>query len=265
MITLYQFRRTWGIPNQSHFCCKVETYLRFAQLDYEMVATLPTVSPKGKLPYIEDGSHTVADSDFILRYLKKEYGDTLDADLTDTQKALALAIQRICEDHLFWATMFSRWNYSAENWAVIKDTVFHAVPFPSFMRLPLALFFRWQVRRQIFGHGMGRHQPKEVFQLAKDDIDALEEFLGDKDYFLKNTPSSVDACVFGFLINTLGCPIESPIKEYALTKSNLVGFCDRIMREYYADISTEYKSGDLPRFSLADYLKTARVAMGLIF
>ena len=265
MIKLYQFRRTWGIPNQSHFCCKVETYLRFAGLGYEMVATLPTVSPKGKLPYIEDGENTVADSDFIIRYLKENYGDPLDVDLTMEQKALGVAIQRVCEDHLFWATMYSRWNYSDENWAEIKDTIFHAVPLPKFMQPFLEVFFRWQIRRQIFGHGLGRHQPEEVFQLAKDDLDSLAVFLGDKPYFLGDTPNSVDACAFGFLINTLGCPIESPIKDYALSKPNLVGFCERVMTEYYGDLSKEDKSGDLPQFGVRDYLKTARVSLGLIF
>ena len=27
MITLYQLAGTWGIPNLSHFCAKLETYL----------------------------------------------------------------------------------------------------------------------------------------------------------------------------------------------------------------------------------------------
>lgn len=265
MIKLFQFRRTWGIPNQSHFCCKVETYLRFAGLDYEMVPTLPTVSPKGKLPYIEDGENVVADSDFIIRYLKDKYGDSLDGDLTPEQKALGVGIQRLCEDHLFWATMYSRWNYSAENWAVIKDTVFHAAPYPKFMHPFLETFFRWQIRRQIFGHGLGRHQPEEVFALARDDLDSLAVLLGDKPYFFGATPSSVDACVFGFLINTLGCPIESPIKDHALSKPNLVRYCDRVMDQYYKGLSREDKSGDLPAFSVADYLKTMKVTLGLIF
>jgi len=184
MIKLYQFRRTWGLPNQSHFCCKVETYLRFAKLEYIMVPALPTTSPKGKLPFIVDGENTVADSDFIIRYLKEQYGDPLDKGLSAEEKALSTAIQRICEDHLFWATMYTRWNYSEKNWAVIKDTVFHAVPLPGFIVSCLARFFRWQIRRQIFGQGLGRHLPAEVFQLARDDIDTLSTFLGDKAFFL---------------------------------------------------------------------------------
>ena len=32
MLKLYQFERTWGIPNLSPFCCKIETYLRMADI-----------------------------------------------------------------------------------------------------------------------------------------------------------------------------------------------------------------------------------------
>ena len=46
MLKLYQFERTWGIPNLSPFCCKVETYLRFAGIDYETEAALPQLRRK---------------------------------------------------------------------------------------------------------------------------------------------------------------------------------------------------------------------------
>jgi hypothetical protein len=56
MLKLYQLERTWGIPNLSHFCCKTETYLRMAGIEYEIVPALPLNVPKGKVPYIEDGA-----------------------------------------------------------------------------------------------------------------------------------------------------------------------------------------------------------------
>ncbi len=66
MIRLYQFNRTWEIPNLSPFCCKVETYLRMADIAFEIKATLPSNAPKGKLPYIEDGDFSLGDSAFII-------------------------------------------------------------------------------------------------------------------------------------------------------------------------------------------------------
>ncbi len=100
MIHLYQFAPAWGIPTLGSFCVKVETYLRMANLPYEKLSTLPLKGPKGKLPFIEDHGNKIADSRFIIDYLKKTYGDTLDRDLDNSQKAIAEAMQRLIEDDL---------------------------------------------------------------------------------------------------------------------------------------------------------------------
>jgi len=64
---------------------------------------------------------------------------------------------------------------------------------------------------------MGRHQTEEIFALGKQDIDALAAYLGHKPYFFGDRPTTLDASAFGLLINISGCPIESPLKEHALT------------------------------------------------
>jgi glutathione S-transferase len=99
MLTLYQFERTWGIPNLSHFCCKIETYLRMAGIEYEVKSTLPLTAPKGKLPYIEDNDTKLGDSQFIIQYLKTN-NKNLDETLNNTELALSLAMQRLLEEHL---------------------------------------------------------------------------------------------------------------------------------------------------------------------
>lgn len=111
---LYQLERTWGILNLSHFCCKTETYLRMAGIKYTIKATLPLFAPKGKVPYIEDGDLKLADSRFIVQHLKAKYKD-LDEGLTAAESALSLAMQRLLEEHLFWTTMYSRWQYTDAN------------------------------------------------------------------------------------------------------------------------------------------------------
>ncbi|MEO7558704.1 MAG: glutathione S-transferase C-terminal domain-containing protein [Nitrosospira sp.] len=68
------------------------------------------------------------------------------------------------------------------------------------------------------------------------DIDALSACLGEKKYFLGDQPTTLDATAFGFLINTLGCPIESPLKEHGLSKNNLKNYVARIRAEYYPEL-----------------------------
>lgn len=234
MLILYQFQRTWGNPNLSHFCCKTETYLRMAGIEYDIKTTLPLSAPKGKLPYIKDGDLKLADSRFIIRHLKTRYKD-LDKGLNPSESALSLAMQRLIEEHLFWVTMYSRWQYTDANWQVNKKAVFGVLP--PVIRDVAAVAYRYRIGRQIYGHGIGRHKPQEIFELGMLDIDALSACLGDKKYFLGNQPTTLDASAFGFLINTIACPIESPVKDYGLSKSNLRNYVDRIKTEYYPDLS----------------------------
>jgi glutathione S-transferase len=204
-----------------------------AGIKYEMKPALPMSGPKRKLPYIKDGNMILGDSGFIVLYLKKKYHD-LDKGLSEAELALSLAMQRLLEEHLFWATMYSRWQYTDANWQANKQAIFGGLP--PVIRDIAAAYFRRKIQQQIYGHGMARHTAEEIFALGNQDIDALSACLGDKKYFLGDRPTTLDASAFGFLINTFGCPIESPLKEYGLSKHNLTSFVDRIKAEYYPDL-----------------------------
>lgn len=219
MITLYQFKRTWGLPNLGHFNVKVETYLRMADLPYQIVETMPLKAPKGKLPFIKDGSNKIADSTFIINYLKSQYGDPLDKDLTIEQRAVMIAMQRLLEEHLYWVGMYTRWHYTQENWQVNKQAIFGGMP--PIIRDIVAAIYRRLIVKQIHGQGLGRHNTEDVFQLGRVDLDALSTFLAEKPYFMGDKPTTLDASAFGILINTLWHPIESPIKDYGLNQKNL--------------------------------------------
>jgi glutathione S-transferase len=234
MITLYQLAGTWSIPNLSHFCAKLETYLRMTQLPYQVVATLPLKAPRRKLPYIEDSGKKIADSRLIISYLQMTYGNPLDAHLSAEEKAVAKAFQRLLEEHLYWATMYTRWSYTEANWQTNKQAIFGGLP-PVFRDLA-ALGYRYRIKAQIRGHGIGRHTPEEVFELGKADIDALADFLGVKPYFMGDKPTSLDASAFGILVNTLACPIESPLKDYALSKNNLRVYCKNMQAEFFPEL-----------------------------
>lgn len=233
MLRLYQFERTWGIPNLSHFCCKIETYLRMAGIEYEIKPTLPLTAPKGKLPYIEDDDTKLGDSQFIIQHLKTNYNN-LDEGLNKAELALSLAMQRLLEEHLYWVSMYSRWLYTDTNWQINKKAIFGVMP--PVIRDIAAVYFRNKIKKQIYGHGIGRHDTEEIFKLGMLDIDALSSCLGDKKYFLGEQPTTLDASAFGILISTIGCPIESPLKEYGLSKDNLTNFVAHIKTHFFSDL-----------------------------
>ncbi len=232
MITLYQFPPCWGLPNASPFCMKVENYLRMSNLPYRTVSVLnPAKGPKGKLPFITDNGQTVADSSFILDYLKATHGDTLDAQLGEAERAQALALQRLLEEHLYWCAVHDRWAVD-ENWAFTKPAFFGALP-PAVRDLVAALARRGQLK-ELHGQGIGRHTREEIDALGKADLTALSHVLAGKPFFLGDRPTSLDATAYAFLANLLWVPIDSPLTRHARALQNLTAYAERMKQRYYA-------------------------------
>ncbi len=231
MIKLHQFKAAWGLPNPSPFCMKVETYLRMAGLPYEIVEdTLPFKAPKKKLPYIEDGAKLIADSGFIIDYLKATYGDPLDGNLAAPERAMAHALRRMLEENFYWVGMYSRWMEEGA-WNTIRPFFFGHLP--PLLRQLIPALARRGVRKSLWMQGTGRHSREEIYAIGNSDLTALSAFLGDKPYLLGDTPTSIDAIAHAFVANTLIPPLDSPLKQHLLSLPNLNAYCERMTRQFY--------------------------------
>lgn len=231
MIKLHQFAPAFGLPNASPFCMKLENYLRMAGLPYEAVNSGDVMkAPKRKLPYIDDHGTLVADTSFIVEYLKKTYGDPLDAALSPEQRGVALAFQRLMEENLYWAVIHTRWA-DESGWQKTRQAFFAAMPAPlGWVVPPLA---RRGMLAEMRGHGMGRHSAAEIHAIGCRDVTALADFLGDKPFMLGAAPSSLDATAYAFLANLLWAPVDSPIQRHAAGRTTLEAYCQRMKTRYY--------------------------------
>ena len=233
MIRLHQFAPAFGLPNASPFCMKLETYLRMAGLPYEAVNSGDVLkAPKRKLPYIDDDGTIVADTSFIVDYLKQRYGDPLDAHLTPLERAEATAFQRLFEENLYWAVVHTRWVDEA-GWALTAPAFFGAMPAP--LRWVVPTLARRGLKAQLRAQGMGRHTPEQIHAIAARDLSAVADFIGDKAFFLGAQPSSIDACAHAFLANVLWAPVESPIQRHARTRPELEAYCARMKARCYPE------------------------------
>lgn len=231
MIKLHQFAPAFGLPNASPFCMKAETYLRMAGLPHQLVNSGDVFkAPKKKLPYIDDGGTRVADSSFIIDHLKARHGDPLDGGLSEPERAVATAFQRLFEENLYWAVVYTRWIDDA-GWAQTRPAFFAAMPAP--LRWVVPALARRGLRAELRGHGMGRHAPAEIHAIACRDLTAVADFLADKPYMLGEAPSSLDATAYAFLANLLWAPIASPIQQHALRRPTLEAYCQRMKARYY--------------------------------
>jgi glutathione S-transferase len=233
LIKLYQYEPALGLANASPFCMKLETYLRMAQLPFVAPsAKLRDIgrAPKGKLPYVQDGSTVLADSNLIIEYLKATYGDRLDVWLSAEQRAVALAFGRLLEENLYWALLYSRW-IEPQGWAATKEAFFGKLPLP--LRWLIPPLARRGMRQQLHGHGMGRHSAQEIQAIAARDITALADFLADKPYFMGDEPCALDASAYAFLANIVWVPLDSTLQQHALQYPRLEVYCRRMRSRYY--------------------------------
>jgi glutathione S-transferase len=232
LITLFQFDPAFGLPNASQFCMKVETYLRMAGLDFQIAPRANIMkAPKGKMPWIEDDGHVVADSGFIIDYLKSRYGDPLDAHLTPPEVAVALAFRRLLEENLYWAVLHARW-FTTEGWLLTRRAFFGSLP--PVVREVLPALARRGIRKELWGQGMGRHSIEEIETIGRADLTALADFLGDKPYFMGAQPTSLDAIAYSFLANLLWVPLEMPLKAHAQRYPQFEAYCCRMRDRYYS-------------------------------
>ncbi|TAA48065.1 glutathione S-transferase family protein [Corallincola spongiicola] len=231
MIDLYQFPPSLGVPNASSLCLKLETFLKIAGLDYRnhYGADLRN-APKSKMPYVVMNGKVLGDSELIIEHLLANEAKQVDAWLTQEQKAIAKSFSRLCNEHLYWVLVYSRWQDDT-GWAHIRQEFFK--PLPGIIRPLVATVLRRKIKRDLWGQGLSRHSAKEIWQIADKDLQALSFYLADKPYMMGEQPCSVDASVFGVLANVCLSKPSTPLTQLSHNYPNLNQYCDRMMARFY--------------------------------
>lgn len=105
--------------------------------------------------------------------------------------------------------------------------------------------FREGILQEFHGQGMGRHTAEENYALARADMTALSDYLGERSYFMGEDPTSLDATAYAWLAHILWVPFQGPVKEYAVSLPNLVAYCHRMKEQYYPCAVTDEVTGRL--------------------
>ncbi|HEX2592091.1 MAG TPA: glutathione S-transferase family protein [Rhizomicrobium sp.] len=226
MITLFAFGPAFGLPDPSPFVMKADVQLKMSGIPYRWERGGPQNAPKGKVPYIDDDGQRIGDSTLIRAHIETKYGVDLDRALSTEQRARAWAIERMLEDHLYFAIVYFRW---------MIDENFEKGPAHFFDGAPAEIrdAARERTRSNLHGQGIGRHSEAEIAGLAIRSITSLAILLGDNGYMMGDEPSAVDAVAFGTVAAILTPHFDTPLRDAALAHPNLVAYCERMMAQYY--------------------------------
>ncbi|KAI7686499.1 Uncharacterized protein SSS_02522 [Sarcoptes scabiei] len=238
VVYLYQFVRSATIPSLSSCCLKVENWLRMFGIRYENVDhKLRFKSKKGQLPFVEFNGKEIDDSDVIIKELSKYFDKELDFGLTTEQKITSHAFISMINNHTGWIVRWWRYNNPQEFLETaqidIKRTFNSRFP-NSILNLVFKFGFKKHLKESI-GLGSSRHSQEEVLESAKEDLLALSNLLGSKDYFFGKEPHLLDCVAFAHLAQFIFVPFGG-LKEWMETEaSNLINLVNRMKAKYWPD------------------------------
>jgi len=243
MITVFQFPRMFAIPNLSPFCCKLETWLRIAGIDYEVVDTPnPRKAPKGKLPFIEDGGKRIADTSIIIEHLVATRGVDPDAALDERQRATALLVQRTLEEHYAFVLAYTHLFHDDG----LKHTRARFDAVPALVRPLVARTVRGKVKDILWHQGLLRHSHEHIVEAAIRDWRAVLELMREP-FFFGERPTSIDATVFGTLASSILTPIETPIRAFLMTRPKAVAYAERMRARFFPELLEKGNQHDRDR------------------
>lgn len=230
MITLHGFGPAFGLPDPSPFCIKADILLKMSGLPYQRATGNLQRAPKRKLPVIVDDGVTIADSSFIRFHLESRHGIDFDAGLSAERRGTLWALEKMLEEQVYWIVVEERWLDDG-NFARGPAQFFKAVPAP--LRPLICAMIRRKVRRNLDGHGIGRHSQAEKMVLAGRALDAIVGILGERDYLGGETPAGADAALGAFLIAGL-CPLfDSRFRELVEARPSLTAYAARIGERFF--------------------------------
>jgi len=227
MITLYTLPPGEGFPSLSPFCGKLDVWLQLSGLPFERRTADPRKAPNGKVPYVSiDGGAPMGDSAAIIRHLAERVPD-LDAHLTPQQRAQVHVMRRMVEEAMYFVLLHARWVTDAGYRFVYDALLAKAIPAP--IRVFAAPMIRRGVRKQTYAQGTGRHPIERIYQMGRDDLDALALMIGDGPFGMGERPCSLDATLYAFLSMVVHCPYPDPVTDHARTLTPITAYCDRMV------------------------------------
>ena len=218
---------------------KLECFLRMAKIKYEKTGKVDVSrhAPLGKVPFIDIDGKQIYDSGLIIDHLQQN-GHNIDAELSDLQRADALALRRLLEEHLYWGIVYSRWVDPA-GWPTWKNLLFSKMSFPLKNVAPKVALR--SVNKQLIGQGLGRHTIEDIYKLTIADLNAVATKLGSHDFYFGTNAYSIDAAICATVGAILFTPWNFPLKEALKQHQNLLDHYARMISTYFPEYPSTAK------------------------
>ena len=224
MLTLYSYPALFGVADNNGYGLKVFAFLHLAGVPFAHEHIFDaSKAPRGQLPYIVDGNDTVGDSEAIVGFVTQRYRLTIDAALSPAQRTTNLLITRMLDD-LYWVMSYSRWQ-DERFWPAFRAALLREHPSLTEEGLAKAQAFN---RQRYYYQGIGRFDSDAVMARGVADLEALATLIPSQGYVHGETPTGIDAAIYGFIANIYFYDIDTPLKQFVAAHGNIVRHCRAI-------------------------------------
>ncbi|XP_026883608.2 metaxin-1b isoform X1 [Electrophorus electricus] len=236
---LYCWKGDYGLPSVDIDCLTVLAYAKFAGAPLKVhKLTNPWRSPTGILPTLQTrGEGSVSQPSKIIIHLRKQKYNA-DYDLSAKEGADTLAFVSLLEEKLLPALIYTLWIDSKNYVDVTRRWYAENVPFPLNFVLPNRMHAqrlgRLQLVREDPALEPGEQLEQELYQEALECMTLLSQRLGSQKFFFGDSPSALDAYVFGHLAPLLKIKLPNrKLQQYLSSLENLQLFCTNILALYF--------------------------------
>lgn len=221
MLTLVSYPGLYGLTDNNPYGLKVFAFLKLCNLAFRHEHILDAKdAPRGQLPYLVDDGQIIGDSDAIIAYLIRKYALPIDDGLTASQRDNDLLIRRLLDD-LYWIMSYSRWK-DLRFWPLFRDAILKTHPGVTKEALEAAQEYNF---KRYYYQGIGRYEPEAVYARGMANLEVLANLLPARGFLFGARPSSIDAAIYGFTANIYFYEIDTPLKNFLVSRPNLAAHC----------------------------------------
>lgn len=237
---LYLYRGEWGLPTIDFDCARLLAYLKFSEAKITLNFNgNPFSSPNGMLPYlVTDEGRKIAGYNRITEFLQSRGFDANGQLEQQNYIVINGCIQYVFEN-LFPFFMYSLWG-DPKNVDTTRALYAKRIPIPFNFYCPRKYVLKTnELTRSLAGFtledSIELHDVKDLLLNAKKCINWISEKLGENRFFFGDTPSEIDAILYGYLSVLLKLTLPNNVLQNHVKQcQNLVKFVERISTVYFA-------------------------------
>ena len=219
MLTLYSYPDLFGVADNNPYGLKVYAFLKLCRISFQHEHVLDAAkAPRGQLPYLVHDGEAIGDT--IIAHLIARYALPIDDGLTASQRDTDHLIRRMLDD-LYWVMSYSRWK-DPHFWPLFRDALLQTHPGLTKAALETARDYNF---KRYYYQGIGRYEPEAVYKRGVADLRVLAHLVPETGFLFGEEPCSGDASIYGFTANIYFYEIDTPLKEFLMSRPHLGAHC----------------------------------------